>query len=393
MHASGILHRCLGSGLAPMHAARRRRLLQAVDALIGGRKLTLTDLARSWPGATWMHAPLKALDRLLSNLHLSAAVPALHQSMAAWLLSGPRPLILVDWTDLKGYAHGCVLRAAVPMGGRALTLYEQVYPIEQLSKPSVQAEFLRALKRLVPESVRPIVVTDAGFRSDWCREVVASGWDYVARIRHNTQVRAPDGHWQGCKSLFALTGTSPKDLGSFDLVKCKPMRCRLLLAGSKRPRSQEPLPRMRSSSKKACKAAREPWLLATTLSAREQTAAQVMKIYGHRMQIEEAFRDLKSHRYGVGFEDSLTRKPARIAILLLLHTLASFAAWAAGCSGKSADLTDPMTRQSAQHGRYSVIRCGFEWLRLGQLNVAHLIAWLRTHPPRSPTRCAAGAHP
>lgn len=392
MHASDILLRCLANVLAPMHAARRRRLLHAVNALIGGRRLTLTDLARSWPGATWIHAPLKALDRLLSNVHLSRAVHALHRSMAAWLLIGRQPVILVDWTDLKGYAHGCVLRAAVPVGGRALTLYEQVYPIEQLSKPAVQADFLRSLKAVVPDSVRPIVVTDAGFRSDWCRDVVACGWHYVARIRHNTQVCARGGSWQGCKSLFELVGASPKDLGRFDIVKRDPMRCRMLLAGSKRPREQLPLPRIRSSSKKACKAAREPWLLATTLPARGYTAAQVMKIYGHRMQIEEAFRDLKSHRFGVGFEDSLTRKRERITILLLLHTLATFAAWAAGCAGEKADLSDPLTRQSTQRKRYSAIRRGFEWLRLGQLNLTHLIGWLKTHPPRSPPRCAAGAH-
>lgn len=53
-----------------MHALRREVLVKAVDALIGGRRLTLIDVARSWPGATRVRAPLKALDRLLSNTHL-----------------------------------------------------------------------------------------------------------------------------------------------------------------------------------------------------------------------------------------------------------------------------------------------------------------------------------
>lgn len=120
MHASTILRRCLSSVLAPMHAARCRVLLLAVEALVAGRRLTLTDLARAWPGAVWMHAPLKALDRLLSNRHLQQEVRPLHQAMASWLLRSPWPVIVVDWSDLKADGHWCLLRAAVPMGGRTL---------------------------------------------------------------------------------------------------------------------------------------------------------------------------------------------------------------------------------------------------------------------------------
>jgi Transposase DDE domain len=49
------------------------------------------------------------------------------------------------------------------------------------------------------------------------------------------------------------------------------------------------------------------------------TARQMVRIYARRMQIELSFRDLKSHRYGQGFEDSLTRKGERIEVLLLLR--------------------------------------------------------------------------
>lgn len=37
-----------------------------------------------------------------------------------------------------------------------------------------------------------------------------------------------------------------------------------------------------------------------------------MKLYARRMQIESSFRDLTSHRYGQGFEDSLTRSGRRL---------------------------------------------------------------------------------
>jgi len=42
------------------------------------------------------------------------------------------------------------------------------------------------------------------------------------------------------------------------------------------------------------------------------------------MQIEESFRDLKCDRYGSAFCYSLTRTAKRLAILLLLHALATW---------------------------------------------------------------------
>ena len=50
MHATRILRCSLSSVLRVEHAARVRCLLRAVEALVRGRRLTLTDLARSWPG-------------------------------------------------------------------------------------------------------------------------------------------------------------------------------------------------------------------------------------------------------------------------------------------------------------------------------------------------------
>jgi len=51
----------------------------------------LIDLARSWPGAERVRAPLKRLDRLLGNPRLHADRKALHAAMVPWLLRGPQP--------------------------------------------------------------------------------------------------------------------------------------------------------------------------------------------------------------------------------------------------------------------------------------------------------------
>ena len=56
------------------------------------------------------------------------------------------------------------------------------------------------------------------------------------------------------------------------------------------------------------------------------------------MQIKLPFRDLKSHRYGQAFEDSLTRKDKRIEVLLLLNALAAFATSLVGMACEAATI-------------------------------------------------------
>jgi hypothetical protein len=75
---------------------------------------------------------------------------------------------------------------------------------------------------------------------------------------------------------------------------------------------------------------RTPWLLVSSLEGGHTITKAVIRLYQSRMQIEEAFRDLKNHRFGFSFRDSLTRKRYRLENLLLIGALASLAAWLVG---------------------------------------------------------------
>ena len=81
MRTSEVLQKCLGNALGSMHALRSRVLLRDVEAMVHGRRLTLMDLARAWPGAEHIRAPLKALDRLLGNTHLHAEREHIYSAM------------------------------------------------------------------------------------------------------------------------------------------------------------------------------------------------------------------------------------------------------------------------------------------------------------------------
>ncbi|MFC7520007.1 IS4 family transposase [Xanthomonas populi] len=393
MRASEVLQRCLADAFGPMHALRERVLLKAVEALTAGWRLTLIDLARRWPGAERVRAPLKALDRLLSNGHLHAECLSLHAAMARWLLRGPRPLIVIDWSDLKADKSWCLLRAAVPVGGRTLTLLDRVHPGREQGSPGAERQFLQQLRALIPEGVRPILITDAGFRTPWFRAVQALGWSWVGRLRGTTLVKPADvedhpEQWVSCRCLWALVQPQPRELDLMQINRSDPLSCRLVVHG-KSPLGRKHYNRRcrsevaRSShSRKAAASEREPWLIIASPDLVEANARQLVGLYARRMQIEGSFRDLKSHRYGAAFEDSLTRQGPRLSILLMLNTLASFACWLAGMASEQSGHAAWLVPCKTKRKLYSTLRIGREaLLRCWPLEpISQCLERLRTLP-------------
>lgn len=107
---------------------------------------------------------------------------------------------------------------------------------------------------------------------------------------------------------------------------------------------------------------KEPWLLVASLSLKSLSARQLVNLYTRRMQIEASFRDLKSHRYGQGFEDSLTRKGARLEILLLVNALAAFSCWLAGLGCEAKGIAHWLSPILTRRRLYSILRLGREAL-------------------------------
>lgn len=392
MRTTQVLQASLGDALNAMHALRRRVLLHAVEALIHGRRLTLMDLARSWPGAERVRAPLKALDRLLGNHHLHAEREHIHTAMARWLVRSKQPLIVIDWSDLKEDRSWHLLRAAIPVGGRTLPILDMVFPGGQQGSPKAEKQFLQRLAQVLPDDVCPILVTDAGFRAPWFRAVDAMGWHWLGRLRNTTYIKsadAPDGseHWVPCKSIHALATRAPRDLGLMDTVRSHSLTCRMVLHAKppkgRKHHNRQGIPARNSNSRKSAQRESEPWLLVTS-PALALSARQIVTLYARRMQIELSFRDLKSHRYGQGFEDSLTRQGKRIEVLLLLSAMAAFASWLVGMACEAAGIDDWLMPYRSKRRLYSIMRLGREALvrRWSTTRLSELVDQLR-HP--SPT--------
>lgn len=369
MRASRVLQKCLPNSLSAMHALRKRVLLKSVDALVSGRRLTLMDVARSWPDAQRVRAPLKAFDRLLSNRHLQDHRGAIYADMNRWLVRGKQPVIVVDWTDLKPDQSWCLLRAAVPVGGRTMPVLDMVFPGKELGSPRAELRFLQQLKSIIPKGVRPILVTDAGYRTPWFEAVSAMGWDWVGRLRGRTLVKPtcvldqPE-QWVPCRALYQLADRAPRELPMMTTNRSRPLDCRCVIYG-KAPKGRKEWTRygtvaQRKNSRQCAAREKEPWLLVASPTLKALSARQLVKLYARRMQIESSFRDLKSHRYGQGFEDSLTRVGARLEILLLVNAMAAFSCWIAGLSCEHNGIAHWLSPNLTQRKLYSTLRLGRE---------------------------------
>jgi hypothetical protein len=290
-------------------------------------------------------APLKRLDRLLGNANVHAVRRQMYHTAAALLVRTQNPVLIVDWSELKSDGRWHLLRAGLAVRGRSLTIYEEVYPQRLLNARKAHDAFLKNLKALLPTRIRPIVVTDAGFR-----------------VRGHVGLRPlcqPHGRFRPAQALYRFAGATPRALGAYALTEKHPLSCRIVLL-RRRPKHRHQSLRRSSArardgrASRMARAAREPWLLAHSETLNRYSPAQITHWYALRMQIESSFRDLKSHRFGCAFEDTLTRSAKRLEVLLMIHMLATLAAWLAALE---------TTVQHERRFRISMLRRGWESLR------------------------------
>src|SRR5262249_54110296 len=107
-----------------------------------------------------------------------------------------------------------ILRASLVGEGRSITLYQEVYPLKDYDSDKAKQSFLRKLKKMVPESIKVILITDAGFRTPWFKLVKSFGWEFLGRVRGKVKVKlAKENWWKQVKSLFKHATQTPKYLG------------------------------------------------------------------------------------------------------------------------------------------------------------------------------------
>lgn len=329
MHIQRFLHNLLPNSI---HMKRINTLSVFVSALLTEKKLSLSQLGRSLKNKVQEKHNIKRCDRFLGNEKLHQERLCIYKTVSHRLIGNlKRPLILVDWSHVPN-TNNHLLRASLVAKGRALSVYEQVFPKKYENSVKAHRQFLSNLRTVLPETCHPILITDAGFYNGWFRLVLKQGWDYVGRIRGNVCYRVEGNkHWEYyCGSIKKATEQG-QFIGSGVVSKTDPIKTNLyLIKPSKKYRTRLNKYKKKGKSKKDIvysKSAKTPWLLASSL---ERPSSELFSMYSKRMQIEQNFRDLKSSAYGFSFEQAYSKSIERIQILLMIAMVATLIAYLTG---------------------------------------------------------------
>lgn len=367
MHAFGIIQGFLREQCGGMHAKRRDCLSRVVEAAMRGG-LGLLRMSKQMTTPTSLRHRIKSCDRLLSNPRLFNERATIYRAMAAQVIGAARHVqIVVDWSVLRPDGSQHLLRAAAVVKGRALTVYEEVHPQKLLGSPRVHASFMRKLRQILPAGCAPVIITDAGFRATWFHMLDQQGWAWVGRIRNRDMVRrCGDATWAGCKTWYAGACARPQALGHFHFARSNPVPCQLVLikrqAKGRHHKTKLGKPCHSHSSQKNRLAQSEPWLLATSTCLASLSAAQVVQLYTGRMQIEQTFRDLKNHKWGMGLDSCESRLLKRMSILVLIGALLAYALWLIGLAMRQSghDIGYGSRRKAAN--TLSILSLALYWL-------------------------------
>lgn len=340
-----------------MHGKRLATLSLLVSTLFHAKFFNLTGLGRALKTSAQERSSIRRVDRFLGNKHLQKERLRIYRTFCKLLVgTSTKPRIIVDWSTIPNQSTH-VLRAALVTTGRALTLYEEVHPEKKLTNPKVHARFLMKLQSMLPDDeVTPIIITDAGFHSSWFKTVRSLGWDYIGRIRGNKYYRLLNStSWASISSLHKDATATPTFLGVIELCKDSGFTTYLYRYKSKKSGRKAKTKRgnvkQNGQSLKHAKGAKEPWLLVSSLIEGSQTAEKVIKIYKMRMQIEEGFRDLKSTKYGFGFEHVSTQHIYRLHIFFLIAMIACILAWIMGWLAENNNLQKQYQANSTKNRR------------------------------------------
>ena len=362
-----ILHDLLKNQCPNIHKKRLGSLMVAVQSLLDGQQLSLTELGRNITGQVAAKHNIKRIDRLLGNNTLHQERLAVYRWHARLLCgANPMPIILVDWSDVREQMRHQTLRASVSFEGRSVTIYERVFAFSEYNSPVSHNPFIEELASILPPNCCPLIVTDAGYRNPWFRAVEAQGWFWLGRVRGEVGFR-PQGSpaWHSNKSYYPSASAKARLIGQGELGRKSPIHAALHLykakpQGRKDARSSK-AGRHHTAQQSYRRNAKEPWLLATNLPVQAMTSKQLVNLYAKRMQIEESFRDIKSPQYGFGLRHSNSRCTKRFDILLLIAMLAEWTLRLLGMVAMKRNWTPQFQANTTRHRRVlSLIRLGRE---------------------------------
>lgn len=289
--------------------------------------LHLTSIARVLPESKKFKSSYKWLSRFLKCKFFDAS--SLAECMLAVILGKQPPrwvLVLVDQTSVNGVE---VVNAAIPFQGRAVPVawVDFEYPWKTLrpaSQNTIERYLLTWLGQAAPSGVRLILIFDRGYaRVGLIKDLKDGHQPFLIRARRDVIVQA---QVQGRRRRLSL-GRLPHRLG-------RPSRYGHVLYHSQKA---EPVDVIVYHQKDF----QEPWFLIVPPDSESWLPTEeVVGLYRQRMQIEQCFRDWKSH-LGLRGLHLQVDKSERLLRVLMGFTLAYLMVLLLG--------TDPLAEKLRPH--------------------------------------------
>ena len=145
MNARSILNNLVSFVSHKMHKTRKQAVVACVRSLMESGSATVTSMGRGIRSNAYEKHRIKRADRLLSNGHLQRETPFIYAMICQLFCTSKYPVIAVDWSDLDKCKTHFLLRAAIVVKGRPITLYQEVHDRKASAKAATHRDFLEIL--------------------------------------------------------------------------------------------------------------------------------------------------------------------------------------------------------------------------------------------------------
>jgi hypothetical protein len=371
MFTEKLLFKGLVSGCPFIHENRINAVLDVSMALRDSQNLSLSAIGRSLKGTSAVKHKIKKVDRLEGNKKLHEELSSLYVALSSYVLtylSQDKSLpIVIDVCFMKDDRAIQMLSAEVATKGRTLPLYRKVFKEGELKEQT--QSFLNELFHCIPVGRTVIVIMDAGFHHEWFETIDALGWFWICRVRQGKSLKFLNSdEWQTVKDFIPHVKEKTTNYEQILLTRCHEYYCRLVTT-RRAPKGRQVKDSRgnthgRNGSGQYKSSAKEPWLLATNLPA-QYKSTEIVHLYSKRMQIEESFRDLKSHQFGLCGRYIRTLCVYRWGVKMLLAAIVQITYWVIGVIGHSQGMQRVFQANTVKDKKI------FSYFTLGKLIIQH----------------------
>jgi len=371
MFTEKLLYTALEASCPFIHQTRLNAVMDVAQALQNSQNLSLSEMGRNLPGQSDIKHKIKKVDRLEGNEHLHNELNQLYQGLSAYVfqyISQDKQLpVVIDLCFMKDDRAIQMLSAETVSKGRSIPLYREVFDEGEFKGRA--KSFLENLLRCIPKEREVIVIMDAGFYDDWYREVESLGWYWICRVRTGKSFKFPEEHdWISIKDFIPKVKARTTNYDDVLLTKKHKHPCRIVTTRKTNKKRKVLRSRGKTTHKIASgsyrAASKEPWILATNLPS-SYKSVEITKLYSKRMQIEESFRDVKSHQFGLSGRYIRTTCTHRWGVKMLLAAIVQITYWVIGVIGHSQDMQRIFQANTVRDRKV------FSYFTLGRLIIEH----------------------